>query len=599
MFNNTFPFFVSWETNLLDPLIQKDDVSMNTAGTIKILMNCLSDLSGVKKGSLEGGIGKEQSANGSASDEMPFLRMLKECFLSNANTTIHVRGKGYREDQKGNRLTDDTGKNSSTLKEENLNAFFSVPLELTQSRSDKDGSTIFLTENGVKENQVKLLLHHGLQKSDASENIFGEQNGRDMSVQDVKGLISNVMKGFEVGRSRSESDLFPGTVKQEIEDVLKGFGFSRKEIERFLSADKNEWKQNGLAVEETSDIVQDTGKKLFDGKTEKFSAAFNEVIKKFHESPSRNGNILSLVSDEKSDDVKKEITAMKNNSDEKIKNETINTETKLKVTMPKERLHGTIRALNAMDKDHSDDMGRKGHVLSEKESAGTNDTARYVVKKVTTQGQGNKGGNIKFVNENESKDSAITPMEEFHNEGRLMHRSGDGNHMTVSHSTMPSANASESRSVVAMNPRIVINQVADATGDKLTKGFGRIRIELNPPHLGTVDMDVLVRDSKVHVILQTENYDVKQLLQSNTEQLKTSLHTQGLTVDTISVSVQERSDGNHYEYGHNGTLYREMNDRRDDSDKQTGFHNSMGDASSSPTEGETTIGLDGRISLFA
>lgn len=171
--------------------------------------------------------------------------------------------------------------------------------------------------------------------------------------------------------------------------------------------------------------------------------------------------------------------------------------------------------------------------------------------------------------------------------------------MTVSQSSTASANAVENRGAVDMNPRVVINQVIDAAGEKLTKGFGRIRIELSPPHLGKVDMDVLVRNSKVHVILQAENYDVKHLLQSNTEQLKTSLHTQGLTADTITVSVQERSDGNHNEYGQSGTLYQEMSDRGSDRDDQKGLHNSVADTSSMSPEGESNISPDGGISLFA
>lgn len=89
-----------------------------------------------------------------------------------------------------------------------------------------------------------------------------------------------------------------------------------------------------------------------------------------------------------------------------------------------------------------------------------------------------------------------------------------------------------------ITPRGLIDQIADGA-----KTSGRVRIALNPPSLGTLDMDVLVRDNKVHVILQAENVDVKQVLQSNMDNLRTALRSQGLTVDSIQVLTQEKGDG--------------------------------------------------------
>ncbi|MBN2516030.1 MAG: flagellar hook-length control protein FliK [Deltaproteobacteria bacterium] len=566
---------------------------------MEILMNCFSDLSGAEKGLLEGGIGKGQSTNGSGSDEIPFLQMLKERLSSNSKNKIPVMGKCFLTEQEGADLKEEnTGKSIQSLKKEDLKVLFSALAGLAQNRFDKGGGTVFSTGDGIKENPSKLIPYHGLQKGDAAKAIFDGRNGREISPQDVKNLINHIMKGFERIRSGSESGFVPGKAKQEIVDILKGFGFNEKEIEGLLSVGKNEKEQNEIAVMKESDIGRDTGKKLYDVKTGELSAAVKEIVKEFRESQPQNVSALSSAAGEESDGVKKNVTAMKSNGSEKNKTETINTEMKQNATVPKAGLRTAITALNATARDNTDDIGKRGNLLSGKDSTVTNDTARHL-KTVNTQGQGEKEGNTKFANENGPKDVVITPVEEFHQEGRLVHRSGDGNHVTVSHGSMPSANTTENRGTVAMNPRVVINQVIDATGEKLTKGFGRIRIELNPPHLGTVDMDVLVRDSKVHVVLQTENYNVKQLLQSNMEQLKTSLHTQGLTADTITVYVQEKPDGNHYEYGQNGAPYQEMNDRRNDRDNQTGFRNSMTDSSSISPEGESTVGLDGRISLFA
>jgi flagellar hook-length control protein FliK len=583
---------------LVYPLTQKVDVSMNTAGAMESLMNCFSDLSGVEKGLLKGGTGKERSIDGSGSDGMPFLQILKESLPSISKNKARAMEKEHLTKQEWSDLKDDAVKNIVSLKKEDLKVLFSALAGLAKDGFDKGGGTIFLTKAGGKENEANLLIHHRLQKGDANNAIVAGRNGREISAQDVKDLINNIMKGFEGGRSGSESGFVSGKAKQGIVDILKGFGFNEKEIEGLPSTGKNESKQNELAAGKESDIARDTGKKLFDVKTGKLSAAFQEIVKEFRESQSKNGNAVPLTTGEESEAVKKRMTALKSNGGEQNKIGTMNTEMKHNAMEPKTGLARALAALKSNGGDNPEDMKTRGHVRSGKDSIGKNDKASFL-KTVNTQGQGEKEGYTKFVNESGIKGVETPKMEDVHKEGRLLHRSGDGNHMTVSQSSTASANAVENRGAVDMNPRVVINQVIDAAGEKLTKGFGRIRIELSPPHLGKVDMDVLVRNSKVHVILQAENYDVKHLLQSNTEQLKTSLHTQGLTADTITVSVQERSDGNHNEYGQSGTLYQEMSDRGSDRDDQKGLHNSVADTSSMSPEGESNISPDGGISLFA
>ena len=583
---------------MLHPLTQKVDVSMNATGNMNSLMKCFSDLSGVKKGLLKGNIGKGLSMDGLEKDEMPFLQMLKESFLSTSKNKVLAMEKKHLTKQKGFRIHDDTVKNNSSLKKKELSALFCALAGLSKNGLDKETGTIFWTKDGGKENTATLLIPHRLQRGGINNAILAERNGREISVQDVKILINNIIEGFEGVRSGSEAGFVPGKSKQAIVDILKGFGFNEEEIKGILSTDKNEGKQNELAVRKESDVGRDTGKKLFDVKTEKLSAAFKEIVKEFREPRSQHGNTSPLATGKESEDMKKSMTAMKSNGSEGTKTEMINAEMKQTAKVPKAGLNAAMAALNATGKDNPEEMRKRGHVLSGKVSIDTNDKTTFL-KAANTQGQGKKEGYTKFVNESGMKNVATTKMEDSLKEGRLLHRSEGGNHVTVSHGSMPSSNANDSRSAVAMNPRVVINQVVNTAGGKLSKGFERIRIELNPPHLGTVDMDVLVRNGKVQVILQTENYDVKHLLQSNTEQLKTSLQTQGLIADTISVSVQEKSDGNHYEYGQNGTLYQEMSDRGSDRDNQEELHDSVGDDLFLQPEGESNISPNGRISLFA
>ena len=169
---------------------------------------------------------------------------------------------------------------------------------------------------------------------------------------------------------------------------------------------------------------------------------------------------------------------------------------------------------------------------------------------------------------------------------------------TTFHVSGSLAAVNESMSSYEIKPRALINQIAD--GAKMS---GRVRIALNPPSLGTLEMDVLVRDNKVHVILQVENNDVRQILQSNLESLKSSLRNQGLVADTINVSVQEKSDGaNHgadYRSGQSETLFKESKNREGNEEDQRGGQDSLNHDPISLEKENQYVQSDGCISLFA
>jgi hypothetical protein len=143
-------------------------------------------------------------------------------------------------------------------------------------------------------------------------------------------------------------------------------------------------------------------------------------------------------------------------------------------------------------------------------------------------------------------------------------------------------------------PRALIEQVA--SGAKMP---GRVRIVLNPPSLGTLDVDVLVRDNKVHVILQTENSDVRQMLQSHMESLKGSLRSQGLVADSIQVFAQEKSNGDTYGYARSETLFGEGGNQGRNERGRGGGSVLPNHASPLPAEEAPRLRSDGGISVFA
>ena len=172
---------------------------------------------------------------------------------------------------------------------------------------------------------------------------------------------------------------------------------------------------------------------------------------------------------------------------------------------------------------------------------------------------------------------------------------------TTFHASGSSSAVNESVSSYEIKPRALMNQIAN--GAKMS---GRVRIALNPPSLGTLDMDVIVRNNKVHVMLQVENNDVRQILQSNVESLKSSLRSHGLVADTINVSVQDKSDGaNHgadYRSGQNETLFKEGGKREGNEEDQNVGQDSLNQDPSSLEEenqGDRSGEHGGRVSLFA
>lgn len=191
------------------------------------------------------------------------------------------------------------------------------------------------------------------------------------------------------------------------------------------------------------------------------------------------------------------------------------------------------------------------------------------------------------------------PVKDFSHEGRLSERISEGKHFPSARIEVQSAVTAKSHEPLNVKPGDVVNQVTAAVQTKLGKGFGRVKIALNPPHLGSVDLDVLVRDNKVHVILKAEHHDVRQILQSNAEILKTGLSSQGLVAETIDVSLHDRMGGNSFQFDHDGRLF----DQRQETSRDGG---KRGDDEASPDEiiaAEQTVSpslwKNGQISLFA
>ncbi len=112
-------------------------------------------------------------------------------------------------------------------------------------------------------------------------------------------------------------------------------------------------------------------------------------------------------------------------------------------------------------------------------------------------------------------------------------------------------------------PRIV-----DKMMIMIRTGEYKSRLQITPPELGKLDIDLTVKNGHIHANLSTENALVKEIIEANLNQLKQQLNSQGLTVDRFDVMVGldngEPRDSNTWAEGKNGKGSRRNSGSRSD-----------------------------------
>jgi len=97
-------------------------------------------------------------------------------------------------------------------------------------------------------------------------------------------------------------------------------------------------------------------------------------------------------------------------------------------------------------------------------------------------------------------------------------------------------------SLSAARPQAVMSQVLEGAAQILRDGSGRMVLNLQPPRLGTLDLDVVVQDNRVKMVMLADNQEVKQLLQAGLDDLRSALQDKGFEIDRLEVLVQNRPD---------------------------------------------------------
>lgn len=103
-------------------------------------------------------------------------------------------------------------------------------------------------------------------------------------------------------------------------------------------------------------------------------------------------------------------------------------------------------------------------------------------------------------------------------------------------------------------PFYVVNQVARQISLSLQRGKNHLMLQLKPPELGAIQINMDMKDSVLKIGMVTEDNGVKEFLVSSIQELRDSLVQNGVKVERIDVQVNHNLGGSMYQArrGQNG-----------------------------------------------
>ena len=144
----------------------------------------------------------------------------------------------------------------------------------------------------------------------------------------------------------------------------------------------------------------------------------------------------------------------------------------------------------------------------------------------------------------------------------------------------------------AARPQAVMSQVLDGATQILRDGSGRVTLTLQPPRLGTLDLDVVVQDNRVQMVMLADNQEVKQMLQAGMEDLRNALQDKGFQIDRLEVLVQNRPDDAGSNFWQEAGFGREDSAGREERKReQESVHSAQGSPARPVRTGESGISV--------
>lgn len=112
--------------------------------------------------------------------------------------------------------------------------------------------------------------------------------------------------------------------------------------------------------------------------------------------------------------------------------------------------------------------------------------------------------------------------------------------VNVKSNAAQTAPASEPVKIDKPEAQRVMNQIVEKARIISFPNKTQVRISLNPPSLGSMDIKIVVQNAQVKGSIVVETLAVKQIVEQNLDQLKAALNEQGVAVEEIEVSVSNQ-----------------------------------------------------------
>lgn len=116
----------------------------------------------------------------------------------------------------------------------------------------------------------------------------------------------------------------------------------------------------------------------------------------------------------------------------------------------------------------------------------------------------------------------------------------EGSGLAAPEGSKSASHTGRTAAAVTPDPQMLMDRIAENSQVLMRTGYSRVKLTLNPPQLGTLDLDLSIERDRVKMVLRAENGEVRHVLQSNMDQLKATLQDQGLSIDRLDVLVQDR-----------------------------------------------------------
>lgn len=101
----------------------------------------------------------------------------------------------------------------------------------------------------------------------------------------------------------------------------------------------------------------------------------------------------------------------------------------------------------------------------------------------------------------------------------------------------PNMAGTEAKQMARPFPLYVVNQVGRQMAFAIRRGENQVRVQLKPPNLGSIQLDMVMKDHVLKVAMITEHHGVKELLMSHVQELREALVERGVELQRIDIRI--------------------------------------------------------------